>query len=83
MARINLTRQAQADAGKLSEENVTRVKNALRVLSEDPLKGEPLSGPYKGLSRYRVGDFRIVYEFDRKSGIILVVKIRLRREAYR
>jgi len=83
MPKVLLTRQAESDVGKLSGDNVERVRNAIRVLAENPFRGEPLSGPYKGLSRYRVGDFRIVYEFDRKAGSILVLKVRHRREAYR
>jgi len=47
------------------------------------MKGTPLYGKYKGLSRYRVGDFRIAYEYDSRKETVLIIKVRHRGEAYR
>ena len=80
---VFLTRTAEKDAMSLSGEYRERVKNALRILAEAPLKGEALVGTYSGLRRYRVGDFRIVYEFDSSRHRILMIKIRHRKEAYK
>ena len=52
------------------------------VLAEDPHQGRPLTGPYKGLFRFRVGDYRIVYTIERDELVILVLRIRHRRDVY-
>lgn len=81
--KVLLTRRAGKDVKSLSVEYLEKVKNALRILSEKPLKGEALLGKYKGLRRYRVGDFRIVYEANLKTRCITVIKIKHRKDVYR
>ena len=83
MLQIFLTHRAEKDIKHLSIELKTRVKNALRILAEEPLKGDALMGKYQSLRRYRVGDFRIIYEADTKAKSITVIKIGHRREIYR
>lgn len=81
--KVILTRRAEKDVKHLSLEYQVKVKNALRILAEEPLKGEALLGKYKGLRRYRIGDFRIVYEVNLKTNWITIIKIKHRREVYR
>ena len=83
MIEIFLTYRAEKDVKNLSKELKQRIKNALLLLKEEPLKGEELLRKYKGFRRYRVGDFRIIYEFNSKEKSILVIKIRHRKEVYR
>lgn len=83
MVKVYLTNRSEKDVKGLSQDYQDKVKNALRVLSEEPLKGEGLMGKYKGLRRYRVGDFRIIYEFNAKTKILTIIKIKHRREVYR
>ena len=54
------------------------------------LAGDPLDSPQvkklKGSPdrfRLRVGDYRIIYRLDEKARLVLVERIRHRREAYR
>ncbi len=63
-------------------------KQALRVLAgiERALKvqgrgGEALSGPFAGLFKLRVGDYRVIHA--RTESGYLVLRIAHRREAYR
>jgi mRNA interferase RelE/StbE len=52
--------------------------------SEDPKKlAEPLTGPFQGLWRYRVGDYRVVCKYEKERLIVVVVQIGHRREVYR
>ena len=37
--------------------------------------GKPLRGDFKGLYRYRYGDYRIIYELNRLEITIIIVKI--------
>lgn len=58
------------------------VKQALRALCENPDAGEPLRRELKGLRRYRVRRFRIVYAIDRTRRILQVFAVGHRREVY-
>jgi mRNA interferase RelE/StbE len=41
-----------------------------------------LTGKYLGLSRYRVGDWRVIYRIDSDANRVLVLSVANRREAY-
>lgn len=45
--------------------------------------GKPLTGPYGGLWRYRVGDYRIICKIVDERLLILVVEVGHRRDIYR
>ena len=49
---------------KIRERALEIVEN---VLASDPYQGKPLSGLYKGLYRFRVGDYRIVYSIEHEA----------------
>ena len=52
-------------------------------LPEDPISlGKPLKGIFKGLYRYRFGDYRVIYSIDKKENTILILKIGKRKEVY-
>ncbi|HUH64810.1 MAG TPA: type II toxin-antitoxin system RelE/ParE family toxin [Syntrophales bacterium] len=60
------------------------VEKARTYLSKDPLSlGKPLKGMFKGLYRYRFGDYRIIYAIDRKEKLIIVLKIGARKDIYK
>ncbi len=60
---------------------VDRVKN---YLSQDPENlGKPLKGVLQGLSRYRWGDYRIIYSIDRAENSISILHIGHRRLIYK
>jgi len=66
---------------KIARALIDSVKNRL---ASNPLKqGKPLKGIFKGLYRYRYGDYRVVYALDRADKKIIVLHIRHRSEAYR
>jgi mRNA interferase RelE/StbE len=62
-------------------------KKALAIieksLAQDPYLGRPLTGPFKGLYKYRIGDYRIIYTIEQKKIILFVLKIRHRKDVYR
>ena len=69
----NINRQTQ-------KKIIARVKN---YLSQDPLSlGKPLQGIFKGLCRYRYGSYRIIYAIDRRSVVILILRIADRKDVY-
>lgn len=50
---------------------------------QDPLRGQPLSGQWKGLRRLRVATVRVIYGFDGAELLISVVRAGHRSEIYR
>jgi mRNA interferase RelE/StbE len=65
--------RAQAVVGKVDD-----------YLSEDPLVlGKPLQGIFRGLFRYRCGDYRVIYSIDRKEELLTVLTVGHRKDVYR
>ncbi len=57
------------------DKNIARhILNQLEThLSDDPNCGTPLEGQFKGLLKYRNGDFRVVY--TKTSSEVLILRI--------
>lgn len=52
-------------------------------LSQSPRElGKLLSGAYKGLYRYRYGDYRIIYQIDAANKKVIILEIGHRKEVY-
>ena len=58
------------------------VKAAIRAIGADPSLGAPLERDLKGLSRFRVRRFRIVYAVDRSRRTVRVMAVAHRRHIY-
>ena len=59
------------------------VKKVEEYLRKDPVNlGKPLTGQFKGLYRYRVGNYRVIYEINQQDIVIIVIRIGNRKEAY-
>jgi mRNA interferase RelE/StbE len=58
------------------------VKSAVRAITVNPECGEPLLRELKGLWKYRVRRFRIVYAIDRNARLIQLMAIGHRRSIY-
>jgi mRNA interferase RelE/StbE len=58
------------------------VKAALRAIGADPSLGAPLLRELKGLWRFRVRRFRIVYAVDRSRRTVRVMAVAHRRHVY-
>lgn len=72
----------EKDLKKLDKPTATRLLHRLElILSANPNVGEPLSGEFRGLFKYRMGDYRLVYAKIPEG--VLVLRIGHRREIYR
>ncbi len=79
--KIEYKASVERDLKRIGTKEVNRVINKIeKVLGEDPHKGIPLKGEYKGLFRFRVGDYRIIYTKIRDG--VLVLRIRHRGKVY-
>lgn len=67
---------------RLPPEIKKSVRGALTDLSENPDLGEPLLRDLKGLWKYKVRRYRIVYEPDRAKRILRIYAVNHRREVY-
>jgi mRNA interferase RelE/StbE len=53
-------------------------------IADDPHRvGTPLVGQLRGLWSARRGDYRVVYEIDDETRIVLIHRVQHRRHAYR
>ena len=80
--RLVYTRRAERDIKKLDSNTRERVGKSLLRYSEDPLKfAEKLSDSILGEYRFRVGDYRVI--FDLEENEIVVLRVGHRREIYK
>jgi mRNA interferase RelE/StbE len=85
--RIEFDRRARKELLTLGSREQGRVIAFLeeRVLAlDDPRDiGEPLSHEFKGIWRYRVGDYRVLCRIEDDRLVVLVVAVGHRGEVYR
>ncbi|MFH0800582.1 MAG: type II toxin-antitoxin system RelE/ParE family toxin [Pseudomonadota bacterium] len=84
--RVELTRQAEKAFDLIMKAQPSigaRIARAIDRISADPDIGVPLKGALKGLNKYRVGPYRVIYEVRRSHLLIVVIDIGHRKEVYR
>lgn len=81
--KLLLSKSAQKDLDKLPDDIVVRISRRLYDLAVNPYMhgSEKLSGN-KGY-RIRIGDYRVVYVFDKNNKKIIIIKVKHRKEVYR
>ncbi len=78
---IEYKASVERDLRRIDKKHVNRILNKIeKVLSENPNKGEPLKGEYKGLYKLRIGDYRAIYTKTKEG--VLILRIRHRGKAY-
>lgn len=63
-----------------------KLKRCFANLSQNPHGGpnvKPLTGHLTGIRRYRLGDWRVLYQIDDQRRVVQVLVIAHRREVYR
>jgi len=58
------------------------IREAVRAIAADPVRGEPLKRELSGYLKYRVRRFRIVYQVDRTARIVRILAIGRRSTIY-
>ncbi len=70
------------DFKKIDKNMAKKIINKLEQdLSKDPESGTPLKGQFKGLFKYRVGDYRAICT-KTKNGV-LILRVAHRKKVYR
>lgn len=81
-SKVTYKASVERDLGRLDKSEAIKVLNKIeRVLAKDSALGEALKGDFRGLYRYRIGDYRVIYA-KTKDGI-LVLRIGHRKDVYR
>ena len=85
MYEVEFTIDGEADLARLDAPEGQRVLNRLSWFAEnfDAIRSEALTGLLQGLFKLRVGDYRVLYSFERANRKIVVHHIRHRREVYK
>jgi mRNA interferase RelE/StbE len=84
--RIELTREAErqiAALGNAERRQVLRFLQKLQNRDDPHTLGKLLSGPLRGLWRYRVGEYRLICGIRRKVLTVTLVRIGHRSDVYR
>ena len=76
------TRRADRDIQKLDELTKKRIGKTLLRYGEDPLKyAERLTDSKMGDYRFRIGDYRVIFDMDREN--IIVLRVGHRKQIYK
>ncbi len=84
LERYNLlyTETAAKDIGKLDQVSKKRIGKKIKILSQKPFfYARKLIKPCLGSYRWRIGNYRVVFDIDQDK--IIILRIRHRREIYR
>ena len=76
------TQRAVRDIAGLDTATKERIGKTLLRYQEEPLRyAEKLSDPILGSYRFRIGDYRVIFDIERDQ--IVVLRVGHRREIYR
>jgi mRNA interferase RelE/StbE len=83
--KVEFTRKAEEDILSLDKSVAQLVINKIEWLSYsvENIVPIPLKGPFKGKYKLRIGDWRIIYSFEKSRQVITIYLIRHRREVYK
>ncbi|GBD03928.1 Toxin RelG [bacterium HR19] len=82
MYKIIFTQRALKDWEKLSRENQNRIAKKLKEYAEEPLKyARKLINPKIGTYRFRIGDYRVIFDVNGEN--IVILRIGHRKEIYK
>ncbi|HXH94148.1 MAG TPA: type II toxin-antitoxin system RelE/ParE family toxin [Thermoanaerobaculia bacterium] len=82
MRKIEYKASVDRDLRRLDRQVATRIIDKIeQELTSADLRPNPLAGPFEGLYKFRVGDYRVIYSLS--ADIVLVVRVAHRREVYR
>jgi mRNA interferase RelE/StbE len=77
--------EAERDLEHLDQPTARRIRKRIQWLAEnlEHIKPEPLVGPLGDLFKLRARDYRVLYDVLSEDRIILIHRVRHRREVYR
>ena len=85
--RFGMTKSFVKDVTRIDRKLQGRILAAMGCICRGPMRTvgdtvKPLSGPLKGLWRYRLGDFRLIYRPDPTSSEVVLLGFDSRSDSY-
>lgn len=83
---LRFTVTAAKQLGKLDRSTAARIADYLEAVAalDDPtIRGKNLTGEYRGIWRYRIGDYRVLCDVSKRTLVILTLEISHRSKSYR
>ncbi len=83
--RFIITLEGEDDLGRLDAKVRARIINKLGWLIDnfDNVLPLPLSGPWRGFFKLRVGEWRIIYEVEHNRRLVTVHQVGFRDKIYK
>jgi len=82
MYRVVFTQRALKDLENISKEVQNRIAAKLKEYAKDPVKyAKRLISPKIGTYRFRIGDYRVIFDIDNEN--IVILRIGHRRSIYK
>ena len=85
MYRLQVLERAEQDLASLDKEVARRIVKKLKWLAEniESVRREPLTGNLSDFLKYRIGDYRAIYQVLEDERILVIYEIGHRREVYK
>jgi mRNA interferase RelE/StbE len=80
---VLILRRAQKELQRLPDEAYMRVRDAIRLLADDPRPPECRKLTGREGWRIRVGEYRVIYEIDDVRKSVTILHVGHRRDVYR
>ena len=81
------TESARKDLHAIDKKQASRIVKTIQNNTEKNAleKARKLSGIFEGLYRYRIGNYRAIFEYDDKGKLVILIILRIkhRKEVYR
>lgn len=82
MYKIVITEKAVKDLENIDKEMKNRIAKKLKKYSKEPLKhAQKLMSPRIGTYRFRIGDYRVIFDIDYEN--IVILRIGNRKNIYK
>ena len=79
---ITFKKSVSKDLKRISKQQATRILDEIDTeLAQDPEKFPSLTGPFAGLRKFRVGDYRVIFAI--MDADVLILRIQHRKDVYR
>jgi mRNA interferase RelE/StbE len=84
MYEIEFHLRAAKDLERLDRAVASKILAKIRWLAANlgTIKPEALVGQFEGLSKLRVGDYRVIYQLDHEAKVLKIELVGHRRESY-
>ena len=83
MYEVLIEHTAEKDLSALSLQTAQRIAKVILRLKNNPRRNARKITGSKNDWRFRMGDYRVIYEIDDKKKVIRIFRVKHRKDAYR